>query len=513
MVCGGSREAWCGAVVTLCLVRHAKALRRSQWEQAERLRPLSPGGHRQAQRLVELLRDLPIDRILTSPELRCRQTLEPLAGHLALPIETEARLAADAPLADCLEALRELGSEDAVICTQGDRVLDLLEKLCAGCTEVEEEPPCEKGSVWVVEGSLKAPESAIHLPAPTTAREGAGVMRPVGDALEGLPGEKTRIAVVDLGSTSFHLVVADANATGEMRRVLRQRSMLRLGAVMGRRGRIGDGARKRAVRTAEALRHHCERARADVILPVATSALREAQDGAKLAERIGRALGTPVRVLSGVEEARLIFAAFRHRLALGGGTSLGLDLGGGSLELAVGDASDVHFEATLPLGVARLHAELSGSDPLAKAEVRAVRSRVRELLEPYRGEIADSRPVRVVATGGTVGALARLIATRRTSWPTRSVAQLFVPLAELRELMRELVRSDHPQRVRMPGIQRQRADLLPIGSVVLEAVASQLGLEGFVVSDWGLREGVILERLGLARLGPGSSPEPTSRAG
>jgi exopolyphosphatase/guanosine-5'-triphosphate,3'-diphosphate pyrophosphatase len=93
--------------------------------------------------------------------------------------------------------------------------------------------------------------------------------------------------------------------------------------------------------------------------------------------------------------------------------------------------------------------------------------------------------------------LARRIVTRRTSWPARAVNQLYLPISELREVSAELTRSTHAQRLRMPGLQKPRADLLPTGAVVLETLVSELGLGGITVSDWGLREGVILEALGL----------------
>jgi exopolyphosphatase/guanosine-5'-triphosphate,3'-diphosphate pyrophosphatase len=144
-------------------------------------------------------------------------------------------------------------------------------------------------------------------------------------------------------------------------------------------------------------------------------------------------------------------------------------------------------------------------DPMTPKERRAIRSRVRKRIAPHAGEIERRGPGVCVATGGTVGALARLVATRRSSWPTRSVSQLFVTTDELHELTAELVASSHEQRLRMPGIQKPRADLLPAGAVILESAVAELGLDGFTVSDWGLREGVILESLGLVPA-PGVRP-------
>jgi exopolyphosphatase/guanosine-5'-triphosphate,3'-diphosphate pyrophosphatase len=127
----------------------------------------------------------------------------------------------------------------------------------------------------------------------------------------------------------------------------------------------------------------------------------------------------------------------------------------------------------------------------------AIRSRVRASLAGVARELARRRPLECIGAGGTLSAIARRIVTRRTSWPARAVSQLFIPVSELRELAAELVASTHAERLRMPGLQKPRADLLPAGAVVLEALATELSLPGITVSDWGLREGVIVEALGL----------------
>ncbi len=488
--------------MTLHLVRRAAALRRAEWPGSDRTRPLSRGGHRQARRLADLLDGVPVTRLISSPSLRCRQTLEPLAARRGLPLETDARLAEGCGVPAGLELLESLGEEAAVLCSHEDLIPGLIQRLCAERESLRGDLPCEKGSVWVLDGSGAALESASYLPPPAKRRQrDAPRTVEVAEVVDGpepqLEPEKLRVAVLDLGSTSFHLLVADATPAGEIRRVLRERGMLRLGAMIASEGEIPERVCVRAVEEARRLRRHADDADASQLLVVATAALRDGANGEALARRIGEALGTEVRVLTGEQEAGLIFAAFRRRVALPPGTHLGLDLGGGSLELAVGDDDDVHWEASLPLGVARLHGEFVRCDPMTSKQRRAIRSRVRKLVAPHAAGIERRGPGVCVATGGTVGALARLIATRRTRWPTRSVGQLFVPADELHDLTAELVASTHDQRLRMPGIQKPRADLLPAGAVILESTAAELGLDGFTVSDWGLREGVILESLGL----------------
>jgi len=316
---------------------------------------------------------------------------------------------------------------------------------------------------------------------------------------------KLRVGVIDLGSTSFHLLVADASPTGRIERVVRRREMLRLGATIADAGIIPKAVASRAVDSARALRVLAEEHGAERLLPVATAALRDARNGAPLTDSIGRALGTPVRVLSGIEEARLIFAAFRQRLSLGDAIALGLDLGGGSLELAIGDGYDVHWETTLPLGVTRLHGELALHDPIKRREVKEIRRRVEECLEHGRDEVRVRAPKLPIASGGTARALARLIEERGGGRVVRG--GLRVQRAELSELADDLAESSHDERLRWRGIKRDRADLLPTGALILDTVMTCLGLRDLLICDWGLREGVILEALGLVD-GRGSPSRP-----
>jgi exopolyphosphatase/guanosine-5'-triphosphate,3'-diphosphate pyrophosphatase len=213
-----------------------------------------------------------------------------------------------------------------------------------------------------------------------------------------------------------------------------------------------------------------------------------------VARRIGSVIGTPVRILSGEEEARAIFRSLRGRIGLGSGRALGLDLGGGSLELAIGsEARGLEWTVSLPLGVVLLRSRHVKSDPMTPREVGAIDDDVRALLAPHLEDVARLRPSLALAAGGTARALARLLAERERG--ARISGPLPLPAKKLGELRDRLVGSTQRERLRMRGVRRGRADLLPTGAVVLAALADTLGLEGFTVSDWGLREGVMLEAL------------------
>lgn len=306
---------------------------------------------------------------------------------------------------------------------------------------------------------------------------------------------KLRVAVLDLGSTSFHLLVADASPTGRIERVTRERVMLRLGATIAAEGEIPKAIAARAVECARDLKGVADEYGVERFVPVATAALRDARNGAALAQAISRTLSIPVRVLSGIEEARLIFGAFRRRIPLGNATALGMDLGGGSLELAVGDDDEVHWETTLPLGVARLHGELIDHDPMKRRIRKQIEERVESAVAPHRKRIRGHAPRHSIISGGTARALARII--EESGGGRASKGALRVGADEIARLADRLTEATHAELLRIPGLKRNRADLLPTGAVVIDAVMRHLELSELLVCDWGLREGVILETLGL----------------
>jgi exopolyphosphatase / guanosine-5'-triphosphate,3'-diphosphate pyrophosphatase len=307
-----------------------------------------------------------------------------------------------------------------------------------------------------------------------------------------------RFAVLDLGSTTFQLLVADADAEGSLTPVLRDRLVLNLGRVLAGKGRIPDEVAERAAGTARRLTDFAVRTGADHVVPIATSALRDSPDREALESLFEGAIGTPVRFIDGREEARLTFAGVTASVALGEGTTLLLDLGGGSLEVALADPEGLRWGRSLPIGAGRMTGLLVGHDPPTREERKAVRAAVEDAVAPVVEDVALAEPARCIASGGTAGALARVIAARRWSTPPASLNQYEVTVSGLRELTRELAGIPLAERLRVPGVDERRAELLPAGGWILTAAAVAFGAKRLVHSEWGLREGVVLDALGLA---------------
>ncbi|MBA2326466.1 MAG: Ppx/GppA family phosphatase [Actinobacteria bacterium] len=305
-----------------------------------------------------------------------------------------------------------------------------------------------------------------------------------------------RIAALDLGTNSFHLLVAEVQPDGGFTPLVREKEMLRLGDVVAREGRIPEGPADQAVATVRRFRLLADTAGADEVLACATSAIRLAANGDELVDRIEAETGVNVRVIDGLTEAQLIFGAVRASVLLDPAPALCFDLGGGSVEITVGDAAGLRWATSENLGVARLTAELVESDPLSKDDRRRLRDRLTEVLAPVAAEVAAFEPKMFVGSSGTLLDLAHMAAARRKEEVPVSLNQLTITRDEFLPLHKLIVSSRASERRRLEGLEPRRVDLIPAGSMFLDTAMELFGFDELTVSEWALREGIVLDAIG-----------------
>ena len=304
-----------------------------------------------------------------------------------------------------------------------------------------------------------------------------------------------RIAALDLGSNSFHLVVAEVHPDGSFTPTVREKEMLRLGEVVTSTGVITDQAADAAVGAVRRMRKLAEAAGAAELHARATSALRTATNGDDVVDRIEREAGVEVDVIDGLEEARLIFTAVRSAVVLEPSPAVCFDLGGGSLEIAVGDSSGLAFAASERLGVGRLTATFVRSDPLAREERRAMRDHVGAVLRPIAETVTEFEPRLAVLSSGTFESIATMVAIARDGQAPGSLNQFTFTRDDFLPLYRTITRGTHAERRAIPGMDAKRVDLIAAGAVVLRTILDEFGVTEFTVSDWALREGIVLDAI------------------
>lgn len=303
-----------------------------------------------------------------------------------------------------------------------------------------------------------------------------------------------KLAAIDIGTNSIHMVVVEAQ--GRRFEVIdREKVMVKLGAGLFGPMRLTERAMNDGL---EVLRRYCKLAESrgvQEILAVATSAVREADNGTEFLDAVFRETGLVPRVISGTEEARLVFLAARHALDLGEERSLVFDIGGGSVEIAVGDQDDVVLCQSLRLGVQRLLARQGNPESLSPRQLHELGAYVEGAATDVMTAARRLGYRRVVGTSGTIRTLGEAAHMAAGGAPWRSVNAQLARRKDLRELTRKLCEMDTSRRARVDGIGEGRADTIHLGGVLLVQLLDMARAEELTLSDASLREGVILDHL------------------
>lgn len=294
-------------------------------------------------------------------------------------------------------------------------------------------------------------------------------------------------AVVDVGSNSARMIVFRSRP-GEHLDVLEDaRAPLRLGRELRDDDRLGENAIERTLEALRDFRAIADAADVGRMLAVATSAVREAEDGELLLRR-ARELGVPLEVIDGDLEARFGLRGAVHDLPVTGGAAV--DIGGGSMELTTFRHRRIERTWTFPLGSLRVSDRFLTEDPPDEAELKALRKAARASFEDAGVPELDEDEA-LVGIGGTVRNLAKMD-LRRTDHPLALLHGYELERGQLVELVDDLASRSMKQRARLRGLNPDRADSILGGAVVMLATMKHLGAERVVISSRGLREGLAL---------------------
>lgn len=302
-----------------------------------------------------------------------------------------------------------------------------------------------------------------------------------------------KIAAIDLGSNSLHLVIVEVTASGGFRVIDREKDMVRLGSGTLTRGLLPAAAMRAGLEVLARYKHIAENHGVDKILAVATSAVREAANGEDFLERIGRETGLWPKAISGVEEARLIYLAALHSVHLEGKRALVIDIGGGSVELALGVGSTLEHTVSEKLGVLRMSEQFGKSDPLSSRDEQRLVEHLDRVLGLHASRIRESGFETAVGTSGTILALGALARELEAGSPQASLHHVTVTADALHALRKRLVASDLRSRLKLARLDEARADIIVCGAVILDTLIARLGVRELVLSEWALREGILLD--------------------
>lgn len=315
--------------------------------------------------------------------------------------------------------------------------------------------------------------------------------------LSTMTGERAalkRVAAIDLGTNSFHAVVADLYADGHFEVVDTLKEMVLLGEGAGARG-LHPEAMDRGIAALRIFRSLCDGHGVERILAYATSAIREARNGGEFIQRAIDETGIKVNAISGLLEAELISHGVRHGIDLGDSEHLMVDIGGGSVEFIVGDREVTRHMESLKIGVARLRAGFVDADPAPKKSLKAMARHIREKIAPVVEVWRDSPEPRsrtMVGSSGTFQAVAMLIARRRDRDVPIALNGYEVTRKELDALLAEVMPMDRAHRAALTGLDERRIDLIVPGLVLIRTLCEQFDCDKIRISTQALREGILI---------------------
>lgn len=319
-----------------------------------------------------------------------------------------------------------------------------------------------------------------------------------------------KLAAIDIGTNSIHMVIVEVNTQSSFEVIEREKEMVKLGVGVFASNHISDRAFKLGLETIARYVRLADRLEVDEIITAATSAIREAHNGEDFLNEVVAQTGLYPRIISGKEEARLIFLAVRNSIALEQDKILVIDIGGGSTEAIVGDRSKIFFGDSMPLGVLRLLDMFEDKGAVGKEGKKVLQAHIRFVGEQTFKQIHDLGFDRVIGTSGTIRTMGEAAHLAAGGEALQSVNAEAVKLKDLEELTQKLLDMKLKKRAEVEGVSEKRADAIHLGGVLLTQLLDMAGVEEITLCDASLREGMILDYLERHALEVAAVSEPSN---
>jgi exopolyphosphatase/guanosine-5'-triphosphate,3'-diphosphate pyrophosphatase len=248
---------------------------------------------------------------------------------------------------------------------------------------------------------------------------------------------------------------------------------------------------QRAIRAMKKFRQAIDQNAISRIYAFGTSALRNAKNGPALAEEIKSVTGIPIRIISGDEEADLIFAGVKAALDLGNDANLVMDIGAGSVEFIIGDRQQVFWKESFEIGGQRLLEEFQKHDPITAEEIKSLDAYFEKILLPLQSAFEKFHPRILIGSSGTFDTLSDIFCIRQKIPRTSEESETPLSLEGFYEIYRELIRKNRNERMQIEGMISMRVDMIVVACCLIRFVLEKHHFDKIRVSTYSLKEGVL----------------------
>ncbi len=302
-----------------------------------------------------------------------------------------------------------------------------------------------------------------------------------------------RIAVFDIGTNTIHMLIAEIHVDGSHLIIDHEKDTTRLGDGSFKDHFLDKARKARAFKAIKKFHKIAKKYQAVQMIGVATSAVREAQNGPEFIFDIFKKTKVKVRIISGEEEGRLVFLASHSRRDIQKGNVLTIDIGGGSMELVLGNKKQILVNNCFPLGVARLTDLYFKKDPPTPGEIRRLERHILEEIKPAIRKIRKHGFLRVIGTAGTMVNLAYAVYFDSEKRPLDCANHYEMYLEDVESVYKKISVLSLKKRLQFPELDKKRADIMIAGCVMVKTLMKALKIRSLTVSTQGIREGMILD--------------------
>ncbi len=305
-----------------------------------------------------------------------------------------------------------------------------------------------------------------------------------------------KIAVIDLGTNTFNLLIVEVHPDKTYSTVFQTKISVKLAEGGINKGFIADAPFQRGLEAFNTHYSSTQKYQADKIYAFATSAIRGASNGDDFVNRIKNKTGINIQVISGDREAELIYLGVRSAVQMSDKASLIIDIGGGSTEFIIGNKNQLFWKQSFLLGAARLLEMFPPSDPITDKEIGVFVSYLNEELEPLFEAVKKYPIFELIGSSGSFDSLAEMVAHRfYTPDILDDKTEFTFNLEDCVGIYEEILKSTNAQRLHMKGLVAMRVDMIVVSCIIVNFVIRAFEIEKMRLSTYSLKEGVLYEAL------------------
>jgi exopolyphosphatase/guanosine-5'-triphosphate,3'-diphosphate pyrophosphatase len=303
--------------------------------------------------------------------------------------------------------------------------------------------------------------------------------------------EKQKIAIIDLGTNTFHLLIVEVDSQQQSRVVHRERRPVMIGKGGINQGIIVEAAQLRALAALEYFRSKIDSLGVENVVATATSAFRNAKNGEYLAQRIYQTTGISIDIISGDTEAEYIFYGVKEAMKLQHGVSMIMDIGGGSVEFIICNEEHVLWKQSFEIGAQRLMDRFIIEDPISSKNVQELQSYFSEQLDSLNEAVAIYQPDTLVGASGTFDTLSDIYVIHENICVTPNASELPLTYEFYLNLHHDLSSKNRQERLIIQGMAEMRVDMIVVASWLIYYILEKYQIRNIRVSAFALKEGLL----------------------